>query len=280
MKHTLQYIFQDKAQEILDVFTDLFNIRIAFFSASGKELKVGNSKPLCDYCHILRGKMDYEPVCLALDQKMRKIASETKKTTLYDCHAGMTEAITPIYMEDELIGYLMIGQFRTTNEPIKTKILKKCNQNTTTNELTNAYNKAVYHSKTQTERILKLFEILVDYILQMHMIELYGDNSIQPLVRFMETNMQENLNLSDGANLLMQSQSSLSQKFKKITGNSFKQYQINLKLDRADELFKKRPGMTIREVALKLGYEDPYYFSRLYKKHRGCSPSETKQKFQ
>ena len=29
-----------------------------------------------------------------------------------------------------------------------------------------------------------------------------------------------------------------------------------------------------REVAFELGYADPYYFSRVYKKHRGHPPSE------
>ena len=32
-------------------------------------------------------------------------------------------------------------------------------------------------------------------------------------------------------------------------------------------------NITIREVARKVGYDDPYYFSRLYKKYRGCSPA-------
>jgi len=32
----------------------------------------------------------------------------------------------------------------------------------------------------------------------------------------------------------------------------------------------------VKEVAERVGFEDPLYFSRLYRKHRGSSPSATR----
>ena len=52
-------------------------------------------------------------------------------------------------------------------------------------------------------------------------------------------------------------------------GKSFLQYQIEARLDLADELLRTREDTTVRKVAFELGYTDPYYFSRMYKKHRG-----------
>lgn len=280
MKYPLKYIFQEKAQEILDVFTELFNIRIAFFTAEGRELKVGKSKPLCRYCQLIRDQLDYEHVCISLDKKMRQTAVDAGKTIHYDCHGGMTESVTPIIMDEVLIGFLMIGQFRTSTKPILPSINNKWKKKNKNDELRQAFEATPYYSKKDTEYILKLFNILVDYILYQHMIELYGNNSIQPLVNFMQIHLEENLDISQGAKILMQSKSSLAHKFKNTTGKSFKRYQIDLKLEKADEYFKKQPEMTIREVALRLGYEDPYYFSRLYKKYRGQSPSKTKTRFQ
>ena len=43
----------------------------------------------------------------------------------------------------------------------------------------------------------------------------------------------------------------------------------------ADDLFRTRREVTVREVAFELGFKDPYYFSRLYRKHRGHPPSQT-----
>jgi len=38
---------------------------------------------------------------------------------------------------------------------------------------------------------------------------------------------------------------------------------------------RTRRGVTVREIAFELGFKDPYYFSRLYRKHRGHPPSQT-----
>jgi AraC-like DNA-binding protein len=53
-----------------------------------------------------------------------------------------------------------------------------------------------------------------------------------------------------------------------------------MKLDMADELFQARPEITVREAAYATGFEDPYYFSRLYAKHRGHPPRETRRRQQ
>jgi len=45
-------------------------------------------------------------------------------------------------------------------------------------------------------------------------------------------------------------------------------------MEKAEEYMMSDPNLSIREIAFKLGYEDPYYFSRLYKKHRKVPPSK------
>jgi len=37
--------------------------------------------------------------------------------------------------------------------------------------------------------------------------------------------------------------------------------------------FNYQTNLGINEIATKLGYDDPYYFSRLFKKVQGCSPA-------
>ena len=111
------------------------------------------------------------------------------------------------------------------------------------------------------------------------MVEVKGNNSIQPLITFMIDRIEENISLSQAAAMLYQSESSISHKIKEATGKSFKQFQIDLKLEKADELFSAKPNITVKEVSAKLGYDDQFYFSRLYKKYRGLSPAAAKKKF-
>ncbi len=52
-----------------------------------------------------------------------------------------------------------------------------------------------------------------------------------------------------------------------------KQSFLSFKLAHADVLLKTQSEMTIKQIAEAVGYDDPLYFSRLYKKYRGITPS-------
>jgi YesN/AraC family two-component response regulator len=54
---------------------------------------------------------------------------------------------------------------------------------------------------------------------------------------------------------------------------------MNIKFDKAEEYFQASPHLKVGEVAEKIGYDDPLYFSRIYKKYRKISPSQFHKKF-
>lgn len=63
--------------------------------------------------------------------------------------------------------------------------------------------------------------------------------------------------------------------FKEQCGCSPLQYYNLLKIQKAKELLLQHKSiMTIQEIARQCGFEDPYYFSRLFKKIAGCSPMQ------
>jgi AraC-like DNA-binding protein len=61
--------------------------------------------------------------------------------------------------------------------------------------------------------------------------------------------------------------------FQRQTGASPVQFLIQQRMRLACRLLDTT-SFTIREIADKVGYEDPYYFSRLFSKTRGHSPRE------
>ena len=73
------------------------------------------------------------------------------------------------------------------------------------------------------------------------------------------------------------STSALSAKFKAATGHSPLQYFNLMKMRRACELLDTT-SHTIAQISLKLGIEDPYYFSRLFSKTMGVSPKAYRQR--
>jgi AraC-like DNA-binding protein len=53
------------------------------------------------------------------------------------------------------------------------------------------------------------------------------------------------------------------------------QYYIQIKIYKAENLLEQQ-DLSVKEVAHKIGFEDQYYFSRLFKNKTGVSPSEWK----
>jgi AraC-like DNA-binding protein len=64
----------------------------------------------------------------------------------------------------------------------------------------------------------------------------------------------------------------LRDQFREKTGLSPYQYFLQMKINKAKELLQEG-SLSIKEISYKLSFDSPYYFSRLFKKKTGISPS-------
>lgn len=63
--------------------------------------------------------------------------------------------------------------------------------------------------------------------------------------------------------------------FRKETGYTPLSYMIHQRIQSSQNIFLNYPGQySIRQVCFMVGFNDPYYFSRQFKKHVGMSPSD------
>ncbi|MDA8410736.1 MAG: AraC family transcriptional regulator [Treponema sp.] len=87
----------------------------------------------------------------------------------------------------------------------------------------------------------------------------------------MEERIDDDINLIGIAEGVGVSPSHLSEIFKSYTSMTPHQYFISIKIARAKELLGR--GLSVKEVSARIGISDEYYFSRLFKKKTGLSPS-------
>ena len=87
--------------------------------------------------------------------------------------------------------------------------------------------------------------------------------------------LESNLTIQQVAEELGVSYSNFRKLFKEYTGLSPATYQQELRLLRAKELLSTT-DMTVKEIAYRLNFESPDYFSAKFKAKMGCKPSEAR----
>ncbi|KAA6322160.1 HTH-type transcriptional activator Btr [termite gut metagenome] len=88
---------------------------------------------------------------------------------------------------------------------------------------------------------------------------------------YMSENIEKRLTLKDLSSHFGYSESYFNRVFHKEVHFSPMDYFLHLKIERADQLLL-HTNLKINQISLKLGFDDPYYFSRLFKKVKGVSP--------
>jgi AraC family transcriptional regulator, arabinose operon regulatory protein len=97
-------------------------------------------------------------------------------------------------------------------------------------------------------------------------------------IRYMNEHINENLTLSELAKYLNISPSYLSNIFINHTQKSPMSFFIQIKIEHACKLIRLT-DLKMYEIGKTIGYDDPYYFSRIFKKNIGISPQQYKKQF-
>ncbi|MCR6097525.1 response regulator [Salipaludibacillus agaradhaerens] len=96
---------------------------------------------------------------------------------------------------------------------------------------------------------------------------------IQDIVAFVEENYMEELSLQRLSNQFFLSREHISRKFKQEMGMPLSTYVTELRIEQAKRYLSQTDDK-LYTIALKLGYQDEKYFSKLFKKRTGMTPIE------
>ena len=97
--------------------------------------------------------------------------------------------------------------------------------------------------------------------------------SLEPTLIFLYENLHQSVSLAEMASHAKLSESHFSRLFKEQTGHSPIDYFIYLKMQHACSMLTLTQ-LSVKEISEAMGYNDAYYFSRLFKKFIGIPPSE------
>lgn len=101
---------------------------------------------------------------------------------------------------------------------------------------------------------------------------------IQKVIDYLDINYQNEISLSDVAKHVGMTDVSFSRFMKKRTGKNFIEYLNDLRLGFASHLLMYT-NEYVSEIAFKCGFDNLSNFNRIFKKRKGCTPSEFRNNF-
>ena len=102
------------------------------------------------------------------------------------------------------------------------------------------------------------------------------DNVVDKAKLFIDENYARDISLDEVSQNVDISPYYFSKLFKEATGDTFIEYLTRLRLDKAKKLIQ-HSELSMKEICQQVGYSDPNYFSRIFKKNVGLSPTDYKE---
>lgn len=103
-----------------------------------------------------------------------------------------------------------------------------------------------------------------------------SDSVISKAKSYILENFNKDISLDEVSREVDISPYYFSKLFKEETGENFIEHLTNMRIEKAKQLLNNRE-MSIKEICMEVGYGDPNYFSRIFKKYSGKTPTEYRE---
>lgn len=96
----------------------------------------------------------------------------------------------------------------------------------------------------------------------------------ESVCHYIHSHLDEPLSLDTMVKQFHVSQGHLSYIFRKYAGQSFNSYLTSARMEKAKKILEEDQHILIKDVAQMAGYQDQFYFSRVFKQYTGVRPTE------
>ncbi len=265
----------EKLYSLLADFYRITDIRITVFDSDGNEL-ISYPEVCPPFCQLIRSTEQGRRACAECDKTACAVAATQHSTYIYTCHAGLTEAIMPLWVGNALVGFLLFGHIFSydtpeqglehikglcADYPLEPSLLRdsltSCSQ----------ANREYIHSAAH------ILHATASYLVLERMATLKGDSPSERLDSYLDRNFTEPLTVAAVCKELKLGRSQLYKLSSKLYGCGVAEHIRELRLNKAKQLLGELPHMKITEIASACGFSDYNYFISVFSKCVGCSPN-------
>lgn len=262
----------EKLQKLMSDFYNCMNITITLFDSELNYITdAGAPQP---YCDVIRTTPSLWKNCSSSDRSNAERASNQRGTVIYTCHAGIVETVTPIFYDDTLIAYLMLGRFRDAEGKYSScetvcGVAEKYGLDK--QHMLTLYNDIPTYNSEYIYSAISILEACIRFIGSEHYIKLHRSALAANIEEYVDNNLNTEITVVSLCKEFHVSRQILYSIFKLEFNDTIKNFILKKRLQQAQQLLKTT-HKPISEIATAVGFIDYNYFIRFFKKKTGLSP--------
>ena len=262
----------EKLQKVMSDFYACTKITMTLFDRNLNCITdVGEWQP---YCLQIGNKPELLDKCSGCNHDNCVKSLDKRGAVMYTCHAGVAEAVAPIFQNDTFIAYLMIGKFRDAEEKYSSAAMvaeAAEKYGLDTQKMLEAYYKLPVLDKKGIDSVISLLEIVIYYFTGEKFF--HYDHSVQftSIDRYIEDNLSEKITVEDICNHFRIPRHLLYATFDHESGETIQEYIIKKRIRKAQHLLSST-NLSVSQISTQVGYPEYNYFFRIFKDRTGTTP--------
>lgn len=263
----------NRIQLLMKDFYELTNIRITLFDNNFVEI-ASYPEEIAPFCQTVRTDPVGAERCRNCDETACKTAAKQKDLHTYRCHAGLMESITPLYVGDICVGYLVFGHIFSygSHEEGWEVIQEKCKELQVDKNL---LRENCFRLPIKTEDyILSASHIsaaLAALIYLDRVVSVKEEDLSFKIDDYIRTHFTEDLTAVKIADFFGIGKTQLYNIAKEQYGQGIAQHIRDLRIEKAKQMLEEGQH-PLADIAYECGFQDYNYFITVFKKVTGTSP--------
>lgn len=264
-------------REILKAFYTITGNRIVVFDDEFEKLAAYPERHL-KYCKVLREDENARMACKACDLEGCRKCKGLRRLYMYECHAGLWEAVLPLMDGNVIIGYLMIGQSIVDDGKTKEEKWKELRARLEAYHIDfEALEKCFMEKAAVTEEFLssaaKIMETCANHLYLTQSIKLEEEDLAKKIEEYISLHLRENLTVAGICEEFGLGRTKMYQYVGHSFGEGMAREIRRIRMREARRLLDET-DIKISEVAARSGYPDYNYFTKIFKKEYGMTPRD------
>jgi two-component system response regulator YesN len=207
------------------------------------------------------------------DQYLEKLSMHIREYSYRDTVKCLRDTLVEIYERYTDLGTISSIVSRIANKIAETAMLMGL-------DIETKHQYQIYYLKQRLApydnrsdiyfKLLSMVNAIFDELLRSSK---FNKNDFKFIINYIERNIGQNITLNDVASQANISTYYLSKLFKREMGVNFVAYLADRRIELAKDMLQ-RTEIPIMNIAMELSFNEPNYFSRVFKKKTGFTPSE------